>query len=90
MVILSVDNHTVQRPIRDVAGGLSHVGHRVVGEHAKRRDGDEVVVEVVLNGRIIVKDIEFQIVGGHAGTVRVGEELSEVEADATATAVKRV
>ena len=62
LVVLSVHNDAVERPVWNVAGGLCHVGHRVVGEHAKRCDRDEVIIEVILQRLIIVIDIEFQVV----------------------------
>ncbi len=71
MVILGINDHAVQRPIRDASGGLRHVGHGVVGENTKGRNGDEVVIVIILNGLIIVKDVEFQIIAGNARSIGV-------------------
>ena len=90
MVVLSVDNHAVEGPVWDAAGGLGHVGHWVVGQDTKRRDDNEIVIEVVFDGRIVVIDVELEVIAWRSCAVWIAEELCEVKRHTTAAAVKRV
>ena len=87
---MGIDHDGIQRPVRDAGGRLSHVGHRVVGQHTHGRDRDEVVVEVVFNGRFVVKDVELKIVSSLARAVRVIKEFGEVKGNTAATLVKGI